>query len=569
MRHLLLALPVVLLLGTPAGAGEKREVKEKNFVWTLPSEDWSFVAPEAALKEAGYVLGAEGLGGRVKAWAMVKPAEGLTTQDLAGEVRTFVTGGLTKTHQQNVGEGRLSGLAAAMLAIQGEKGGVAYWFRGYVTRQAEALHVVLIEAYDGAEKGHGAAIDALKRGYRLIEGAGPEEAPSEATPIPTGDDAADAGEEFPPGGPKKEGRTAVFPSHNLRWTLPEGSPFAWSVVTKDEKKVGQLLIQARGEQARPKPEGGAGGEGEPTETKAEITLVIGPRQAGATPDRLVNASNVQEAFIASVFEGKIDAARTKIDPSRKVGNHTGASFSLAGGVGKVVRHFIFVTVMLRERQYEWHVVLEGGKDVISVWGKPLGALFDGIEFPNISEPVSGPLQVPGIGALPSARGHSVDKETEKPIPGGVAKKPKGVSDVPWEGGDPAQRIAWEARSADGMSYLYFDIRGWSLSDRAVAQRGLEEWVKERETEWRTGAGADAVTVTKGKEAWSDGAWGGAKGLTYRFTGAGSGDHPFVEQGWVVKGKGSVIVLRAQWGGANAEKTMDAAWKAIKKGIKLN
>ncbi len=120
MRHLLLALPVVLLLSTPAGAGEKREVKDKNFAWTLPSEDWNFVAPEAALKESGYVLGVEGLGGRVKAWAMVKAAEGLTTADLAGEVRTFVTGGLTKTHQQQVGDGRLSGLAAAMLAIQGE-----------------------------------------------------------------------------------------------------------------------------------------------------------------------------------------------------------------------------------------------------------------------------------------------------------------------------------------------------------------------------------------------------------------------------------------------------------------
>ena len=572
MQRLLLALPLVVLscwlscwlLGAPANAGEKREVKAKNFTWTLPSEDWSFVECEPGQVEAGYVVGVSHKDGRIKAWARVAPANGLTAADLADEVKTSTLQSLTKHGQTQVGHGRLSGLAGSLVAIQGEKGGVAFWFRGYAVKQADTLHQVLIEAYDGAEKGLGSAIDALRRGYRLIGGAGPEEAASEANPMPTADDAAEAGQEFPAGGPKKEGRTAVFPSHNLRWTLPEGSPFTWSVVTREEKTVGQLLIQARGTQERK-----AEGDGEPKENSIEVSLVVGLRRAGATPDLLVNASNVQEGFIESVFKGKIDSGRTKVDPSRKVGNHTGASFMLAGGEGKLIRHFVFVTVMLRERQYEWHVLMEGGKDVLSVWGKPLAALFDAVEFPNTVEPVSGPMQVPGIGALPSARGHSVDKETEKPIPGGVAKKPKGVSDVPWEGGDAAQRIAWEARSPDGLAYLYFDIRGWSLSDRAVAQRGLEEWVKERETEWRTGAGSDAVTITKGKEPWSEGAWAGAKGLTYRFTGAGAGGHPFVEQGWVVKGKGSVIVLRAQFGGANAEKTMDAAWKAIKKGIKLN
>jgi|GEM_PF-4102270 len=567
MRRLLLALPLVVfsgwLLGPPASAGAKREVKAKNFAWTLPSEDWSFVECAAEQAEAGYVVGVSHKDGRVKAWARVAPANGLTAADLADEVKTFTLQSLTKKGPAQVGNGRLSGLAGSLVAIQGEKDGVAFWFRGYAVKQADTLHQVLIESYDGAEKGLGSAIDALRRGYRLIDGAGPEEAASEVNPLPAADESAEAGEEFPAGGPKKEGRTAVFPSHNVRWTLPEGSPFVWSQVTEDEKKMG-LLIQTRATQER-KTEG----DGEPKQNAIAVSLIVGPRQAGAAPDLLVNASNVQEQFIETVFNGKIDAGRTKVDPSRKVGNHTGASFMLAGGEGKLVRHFVLVIVMLRERQYEWHVLMEGGKDVLSVWGKPLTALFDAVQFPNTVEPVSGPIKVPGIGALPSARGHSGDKETEKPIPGGLAKKPKGVTDVPWEGGDPAQRIAWEARSPDGLAYLFFDIRGWSLSDRAVAQRGLEEWVKERESEWRTGAGSDAVTVTKGKEAWSDGAWGGAKGLTYRFTGAGAGDHPFVEQGWVVRGKGSVIVLRAQFGGANAEKTMDAAWKAIKKGIKLN
>jgi len=177
--------------------------------------------------------------------------------------------------------------------------------------------------------------------------------------------------------------------------------------------------------------------------------------------------------------------------------------------------------------------------------------------------------VAGIGALPSLRGTHIDKEIEQPLPGGSAKKPKGVSSVPWENGDPAQLMAWEARSADGMAYLFVDLRGWSLSDGQVAQKKLTEWVTERESQWRTGAGSEAVTITKGKEPWQEGAWGGAKGLIYRFTGGGYAGHPFVEQGWVVKTRNNVVVLRAQFGGANAEKLMDAQWKAIKKGIKLN
>ena len=87
-------------------------------------------------------------------------------------------------------------------------------------------------------------------------------------------------------------------------------------------------------------------------------------------------------------------------------------------------------------------------------------------------------------------------------------------------------------------------------------------MSEREGQWRTAAGGDAVTVTKGKEAWFDGSWGAAKGLAYRFTGSGAGSHPFVEQGWVVKTKGSVMFLRAQFGGVDAEKLMDGTWKAI-------
>jgi hypothetical protein len=128
------------------------------------------------------------------------------------------------------------------------------------------------------------------------------------------------------------------------------------------------------------------------------------------------------------------------------------------------------------------------------------------------------------------------------------------------------RLTWEGRSADGQAYLWFDVRSWSLSDTAVQRRKLEDWTTDRESQWKAGAGSDAF-VGKGKQSWSDGSFGTAKGLTYRYTGS-LRDVPFVEQGWVVKAKGSVLFLRAQFGGPNAEKAMEPLMKAIKKGIKF-
>jgi len=565
MRLPLIALACLLLLAGPALASERREVKDRNLAWTLPSAHWSFVEPGAPEKENGYVLGAQHAGGGVRAWARVTPAEGLAAKDLAEEIRDGTTKGLSKQAQAQVMDGRLSGLAGSAVLVSGEQGGVPYTMRAWVILQGGTLHALIVDVFHGADKDLGSEIDALRRGYRLLAGAGPEEAPAAGQTPVEGGGADLQGEAFPPLGPKREGRTVVFPSHNLRWTLPEGSPYAWTKATDDEKKVGQVLLQAKAGMERK-----AEGADEPKVTSSQVLLVVGPRTAGATPSGIVNNSGVHEHFIKTVF-GKtpVDASKTKIDPDRKVGNMQGASFMLVGGQGKTVACFIFVTVMLRDRTYEWHVVVEGGKDVLSTWGKHVGGLFEGVEFPNTVEPVSGPVGVAGIGALPSSRGHSGDKEVEQAFAGGTAKKPKGVLSVPWESGEAAQRLAWEARSPDGLAYVFFDVRGWSSSDRQVAARKLEEWVTEREGEWKGVAGSDALTVTKGKEAWQDGAFAGAKGVTYRFTGSTPGGEPLVEQGWVVRAKGSVLFLRAQFGGQDAEKVMDAAWKSMRKGIKIN
>ena len=132
---------------------------------------------------------------------------------------------------------------------------------------------------------------------------------------------------------------------------------------------------------------------------------------------------------------------------------------------------------------------------------------------------------------------------------------------------PALRVAMESRAADGQTYLYFDVSSYSLAALQKDKKEIEDFVKERETQWKTGAGDTPVTITKGKDPWYETSLGAAKGVGYRFTGA-LGGHLFVEQGWVVKQKGNVLIFRAQFGGTDAEKTMDPLFKSVKKSIKF-
>lgn len=575
MRRPALLLPLLLpLLASvavlPAGpraaeAAEKREFKERNFTWELPSDEWVFGVVQADALSAGYVALAQcGHDGGVRADVRVVPAEGLTPDALAEEVLGQLKGDFEKVATGSVTRGRLSGLDGSLVVLQGTaKNGAPLWIRAYAIAAEGQLHQLIVTAYNGAEGKRSAEIDALRRGYRLIAGAGPEEAAGAGEPKLGGGDVPDS-EAFPPGGPKQEGRTVVFPSHNLRWTLPEGSPFAWRGAAENEKKPeGGRLLQARAIQER-KPEK----EGEPDRTACLVTLFVGDLEPGVTAEALVNSPGIQSQISQGIFEGKHDASKTKVDAERKVGNHTGGSLMMAGARDKVVTYFILIFVTLKNTRYEWQVRLEGGRDVLQTWGKPLGALMDGVEFPDTKESVRGPVAVEAVRSHNMPRGHSADKETETPAAGIQAKKPKGLYAVPYEGGaDPQLRLAWEARSADGQAYIYFDVHGYPLNQQGQKNLTAEEVITQRESQWKTNAGDDAITITKGKVPHFKAAFGGADGLGYRFTGSLAG-HPFVEQGWVVSSKNNLLWLRVQFGGAGAEKTMDAQWKAIKKGIKF-
>lgn len=311
------------------------------------------------------------------------------------------------------------------------------------------------------------------------------------------------------------------------------------------------------------------GDGEPAQNRCQVLLVIGPLREGTTAEGLVNNPNVQQQFVQGVFDGNVDASKTKVTSDVEIGNVKGGRFTLAGAKGKEITYFVFQAVTLKAEQYEWRITMTGGKEVRETFGPPLAALFKGLRFLDTKEAVRGPLAVEAVPSSVNQRGHSLDKELKSPTAGMEAVKPKGLWSVSFEGGrDPSQRFAWEARSADGQQYFYFDVRGVPISSGPnQPRREPEELVKERETQWKTGAGDDANTVTKGKEPWWKASFNGADGVAYRFTGSAAG-HPFVELGWVVGSKGTLFHLRAQFGGAGAEKGLDGLFKAVRKGIKF-
>ena len=311
------------------------------------------------------------------------------------------------------------------------------------------------------------------------------------------------------------------------------------------------------------------GEGEPNSTRALVTLLVSPIKEGELPlEELVNNSGVQQGLTRGVFGGKVDAAKTKTDTNREVGNYHGASLQMSGGEGKVAHWLLLIIVHLKQTHYEFQVNLRGGRDVTRDWGAALTALFAGVNFPDLTEPVSGPLGIEAVPPSNAARGTSADKELDLSAPGVQAKKPKGMVSVSFQGSQaPALRFAMETRAADGQTYFYFDTSTYSLAEMQKDKKDIEDFVKERETQWKTGAGDSAVTVSKGKDPWFEASMSGAKGVGYRFTGAQKA-HPFVELGWVVRQKATVVWFRAQFGGEGAEKTMDAFFKAVRKSIKF-
>jgi hypothetical protein len=562
----LASLPAV----AAADATLTRRFPNKNFEWTLPSDKWSFLDCSPDQLANGYVVGA----GRrfsdqawVEAFARVVPADGLPLAELTHEVLDGTSMQLSVTAKRGSGKGKLSGLDGTLVVVEGTVAtGAKIWFRAWSIERKGVFHQLLLTAYNDAQTAAGAEVDALRRAYRLLEGAGPREGPSaggeEAGSALGGDFAEGSG--LPPKGPKLEGRTLVFPSQNLRWTPPEDSPFAWSGFAQDESVAQGDLVQARARSPRTVKK-----DHEPAVNAARVTLRVYPRLPGYAPEEHLNGAPIKEAIADQIFRGKVESSRTRVEPSVPVGNVRGSVLLMAGMLTEnVVGYFMIIATAVRDKRYEWQILMEGGNDALDAFRRDVFALVQGVEFPDTTEGVYGPVGVDPVPPHGFPRGVNAQRELRVPGTDFEARKPAGLAEIEVHTeADPNVKFAWEARSADGRTYLFFDMRAYDLRDVQSARKDLEDFVKEREPKWRTTAGTDAKTVTRGRDPWFRSSWGSSKGLGWRFTGSFR-DEPFVEEGWVIRGRSSVFVLRVQFGGTNAEKAMDRTWKAIRKAVDL-
>lgn len=567
----LLVLAVLLLPGVVLA--EEKTFEDKNFKLT-PSGSWQWMELSSQMKDTGYVaqLGRRAAGSTAMVNIRVVPTGGLSLSELSQEVKDGLSQSLAAVQGTKTTKGKLSGLECDLVLIKGLNNRDSHvLIKAYNLEAGGMFHQVMFSLVDGAETKQAKEVDALRRSYRLLKGAGPEEeAPDdlEGAELGGGSDDDDSGFDDEAG---KDG-TLTFEGQNLKWTLPEGSPFEWTRVNSDESLEQGTLVRA---EAAIEIE--TDDEEKKMSNEAVVILFVGPQDAGWTPKALMNASNYHANIEENFYQdGKIDYGRMKIIDELPVGNMSGAALQIMGSIkaevnGKeknLVRVFRAYAVGLKGRRYVWNVILTGNGMVDNEFKRPLKDLMAGVEFLDTFVWARGPVGIPGIPGHDQDRGRFVDQEKEISSMGFKAKKPKGMAHLSFESAHTggSLRIAWEKRSEDKTAYLYFDVQSWPKKSTRQVKDFEQVRVQERAGQWMEHT-QSAKTVKKGKTPWFKANYGRGKGVGYEFTGY-SGDTPFKEMGYVIEYKKHVYWVRYQLGGEKAEKIFSKDLKTLKKAIKF-
>lgn len=564
----ILALVALLLGGLDARAGEKKTFADKNLEWTLPDSDgWRFLEVPDAEKQQGYVARVISNEVGTQMNLMRRPSEGLAPQAFVEEVIGFARKQLEKVKAAKAFQGQLAGKPATCAFVHGEAGGgVEQHASIYVVAHGSDLYLLLVQAFHGAHKKHWKAIDAARRGVRMLEGGGPAE-PAATGPLPDADGGGggedigggtDGTEELDPAtwpekGPKWEEGTIVFPSHNLRWKLPEGTPFKVVGVVDDESAHRVPLVVLRAQQ----------GEDEKSPLSI-VTVAALERQEGYRTQLQVNDMNYQNA-VASSFHQRLPGAVT-LEENIELGGANGSSFGLRGKTKEdayvsIEDHW----VALKGEVYRFRVETMGDRDTYNAFKAPVKALLDGVQFVDTNEPVAGPLAA-GIGFHVMPRGSYQGKEYELTVDGIALEKPEIFAKVHPKN-SPNALFALEARTEDGSAYMYVEVMAFQTAALNQNRRKPEDFVEEHALTWDEQA-SGGVKLHKGRGSKGDktfkAKWAKEKGIGYRFEATFLG-HPFVEYGYIVRHRQNTYFIKTQFGGTNAEKKFKKHVKALEKG----
>ena len=568
--------------GATASAKEelKREFKTSNFSWTLPSSDWSFAKiTDNSHKQAGGIIQVTSDDRHVRADVTINDSGGLELDERLAEVKEGSRSLIETITHTKIIDSSLSGIKGKALLMQGHaRGGkVVIHFRGYLIERKGKFYHLNIICYHGSHRRMTESIDRMRRGFRLLKGAGKgEDAPETFDELPkvdtgsaeSGKDAKGGGGDdidWPEKGPKRDGSTAIFPKHNLRWTLPSGGVLKWDSPMPDASvepsEKTQALIRVVGEIERKKQEFE---KNTPDKNNFSCTLLAELAPPGRNTAKALRSQQIQDNISKAIFDGKHEASKTQVRDT-KIGNWKGTYAKFVGRTKRGLHHtFLYMETMLQGVMYTWQVNFVGHSDAQKSFGKLFGKLIKGVKFESTDEWIAGPLK--GVVAeFPGNRGNDRSKATViDKAPGITFKKPPGVAELSFRSSfNRAFCFAVEGRSEDNKNYFYMDVHSnWMPS---IQQSGkLEDFIVKRHTEWKA-AGGDPQKLPK--TPFRKGKFGAAKGFQYEYEGT-LNDEPFVEQGYAVKHKQTAYFIRVQFGGENAEKNLKNLWKSIKKGFKF-
>jgi hypothetical protein len=557
---------VLFALGSPAAlaAGKSKTLESHNVTWTLPSDEWSFMDVTPEQKADGYVLRAFRRFDEtvyIEAYAYVAPAKGLPLADRMQELREQARREIAAPEFDRITPSKLSGLDGSVLIFRGKglEGGAAD-YRYFAIRADDTFHILLVRAYNGAEAKAGDDLDALRRGYRLIKGAGPVEAAPPAgsggLPVDEGGDgaAADAG-----AGPKQKdgGRTFVFDKRNFEWTLPEGTPWAWEGVTVDQSRDG---VMAR---VRMRTTVKAKEEGKPDEQYESLVVLLAVKQRpGFDAEATALSPEVQKQLGEDLFD-EVTHGRTQMERDVAIGNVRGSAVQMGGKKGGEVQFARVYLLGLRGTQYQINALMAGGSRAGTELNGFVTKLIGGIKFFETQDIVRGPFAVSGVPPHVSNRGHGEGKEKDVVGLGFTVEKPKEMTEIDYDPGraDPSLRMALEHHTKDGQAYLYFDVQTFDAAQVMRGQKKEEGFVTDRESQWRQVFTDEVQTVDKGKDPWRKDTFAREKGVGYTFRGKQDGV-PYVEEGYVFKHKQQFFWVRFQYGGEGAEKKLSKLAKAV-------
>ncbi len=536
----------LLLVCTPAWAGETRTFEDDNLRWTLP-EGWSFHKVSRMQANAGFLVAAshDDVAADLSC-ARFEAQEGVTLDKLLKDLTDWGRSRLRNAETSKSTAATLSGLAGKVAFVQGEVADRASaHFRYYAVRHEHQFYVLVMQTWDGTHRTQQRALDAARRGLRLIEGAGPSEKPlagfGELGPDPEIESHPAGGPVWSETSPRREGDTIVFPSHDLRWTVRE-TPFALTYVTNDERKTGQIFLVYEAARERRVPKDDA-------MNTCKLRLTIEDKPRGFDAVKLVRDEEWQDAKAAGLEKRLPKGVSFKDGVA--LGNATASYVQIRGMVGDAHRTLAYYVVAVRDRIYTWHAMATGEEAVYTLFRGEVERLLAGARFSDTRPGVAGPW-LAAVSPQTKPRGADVERKVGFELPGARVVKPPGLG-VLTLGDAATAALALEGRTEAG--YAYVEVRV-AAAAAPVAARQSQALAKARAKAWTDTFGASAVVAAPETDTWA-----GETCRTAHLTGMRDGV-TYTERSWWIGHADHLYVVRVQYGG-DAETALGAAFAAFR------